>query len=249
MEKQYRLSQTRVALLIDADNVSSLHASELFNKSAAYGSIIVRKAYGVMRGAGFAWKPDVLHRHAIEPVVRFHYVKGKNVSDIALVIDAMELMRLNIVDAICIASNDSDFSLLAMKLRENGVKVYGFGNRPSDSFVASCDEYTHLTLPQAPLLPEGQATTVSDNVEQHPITDISFVKTIISNACDSLDSDDDGWINMALVGAYIRRVDPAFVPKNYGFDKLKPLVESMSDEFEVKYNETTLTASIRQKNK
>ncbi|MGI9337663.1 MAG: NYN domain-containing protein [Gammaproteobacteria bacterium] len=265
MEKHNDTATARVALLIDADNFSPHYATELFNKVAVYGHVIVRKAYGVMT-TGFAWKPEVLHRHAIEPVVRFHYVSGKNVSDFALVIDAMELMRLRTVDAVCIASNDSDFSLLAMKLRENGIKVYGFGDKESSkSFIASCDEYTRLSLPEEPLLPAGQSTDDSADVDksaatdtagQSPVapadikksatTDITGIKKIISDACDSLKSDDKGWILMSTVGEYIRRVAPAFTPQNYGFNKLWLLVESMPD-FEVKYDKSITTASMRRK--
>ncbi|MGI9337276.1 MAG: NYN domain-containing protein [Gammaproteobacteria bacterium] len=266
MEKHNDTSTARVALLIDADNFSSHYATELFNKAAVYGHVIVRKAYGVMT-TGFAWKPEVLHRHAIEPVVRFHYVSGKNVSDFALVIDAMELMRLQTVDAICIASNDSDFSLLAMKLRENGIKVYGFGDKASaKSFIASCDEYTRLSLPEEPLLPAGQtppdsadagkpaATDTAGqspvapaNVEKSATTDITGIKKIISDACDSLDGDDAGWIYLGGVTTYLKRVDAAFTPKQYGFGKMLALVESMCDTFEVRHDKKKLTVHIRKK--
>lgn len=249
MEKQNDLMQPRVALLIDADNFSARQAEALFGKAAVYGNIIVRKAYGVGMGSGFKWSPEVLHRYAIEPVVRFHYASGKNVADIALVIDAMELMRRQTVDAVCIASNDSDFSLLAMKLRENGIKVYGFGdNSPASAFISSCDEYTNVTLPddvsEGALLPREGAGVPPERTVPVQTAEITDIKKIIHAACDSLNSDDEGWINMAAVGTYIRRVNPAFSPKNYGFSKLRELVESM-DDFDVNYDKATQTNSVR----
>ena len=136
----------RVALLIDTDNISDAYADELFNGAATYGNIIVRKGYGVFQTTGgIGWRKEIILRHAIEPVARHVYVSGKNITDFALVIDALDLAYREIVDVICIVSNDSDFSLLAMKLREIGVKVCGFGtsNAP-ESFVNTCEEFVRL---------------------------------------------------------------------------------------------------------
>ena len=135
----------RVALLIDTDNVPDGHADELFKRVAVYGNIIVRKGYGVFQTTGIRWRKEIVLGYAIEPVARHTYASGKNVTDFALVIDALDLAYRKAVDVICIVSNDSDFSLLAMKLREIGIKVCGFGtSSASESFVNACEEFVWL---------------------------------------------------------------------------------------------------------
>ncbi|WOV91050.1 MAG: NYN domain-containing protein [Candidatus Zeuxoniibacter abyssi] len=233
-----------VALLIDVDNISPKHADALFKKAASYGNIIVRRAYG--QGVpNFPWPKEVILAYAIEPVMRFVSIPGKNISDIALVIGAMDLMNHKTVDKICIASDDSDFSLLAMKLRENDIKVYGFGTeKAQQSFVASCDEFNRLSVgddkQDSELQPEPTKTTKMEE-------DIANIRKAIMDACNSIIGDDEGWVNLATVGQYLRRVNPAFSVKDYGYSNLTKLVDSLA-EVEVKHDEKTSTG-IRKKQK
>ncbi len=224
-------AHARVALLIDADNVGDAHADDLFKKAAFYGNVIVRRAYGVMKN--FPWKKEILHRYAITPVARPVYVAGKNITDITLVIDAMDLAHRKIINAVCIASNDSDFSPLAMKLRENGIPVYGFGDkRAPSSFRASCDGFNYL-LPDS----EESESEKPDSEKPRKKLESSPTKDLAKNLKDACMhcSDDDGWAFMVAVADYLKRIDPGFSPQNYGHVKFKKLMESM-DGFEIDGN-------------
>ena len=233
----------RVALLIDADNISRTHADALFKKAASYGDIIIRRAYGQV-APHFPWSKEIILAYAIESVMRFVSVPGKNIADIALVIDAMDLTYRKTVDKICIASDDSDFSLLAMKLRENGIEVYGFGTeKAQQSLVASCNEFNRLSAGDD----KRDSEQKLDPTKTVEMEDIADIRKAVMDACDSLTSDDEGWVNLGTVGKYLRRVNPAFSVKDYGFSSLVKLVERLA-EIEVKHNENT-SPSIRKKQK
>jgi len=217
-------SQVRVALLIDADNIDDQHADAIFKDAAEMGNVIVRRGYG---GMPFPWKKEKVLRYAIEPVARFVNVPRKNVTDIALIIHALELAYQKVVDVICIASNDSDFSLLAMKLRELGIKVYGFGNSHAQkSFVYSCDSFVRLvsedpkqgTLQQADseeiVLPEPETIQTMEEVEN-----------LLKEACSRCE-DDNGWAQIIKVVNYIRRLHPDFSPQDYGHEKFSLLIKA-----------------------
>ncbi len=224
----------RVALLIDAENVPDKYADTLFEKAASYGDIIVRRAYSTSSSNRtnpdrYGWKQDILLKYAIQPVVNIAHKAGKNVDDIAMVIDAIELTLHKSVDAICIASSDSDFSLLAMKLRENGMRVYGFGEAKAlQSFVVSCDEFFRF-----PVDTDESAQTTSDAAGKQTASPDTNGKqqqahllTMLRKACDELPSDDEGWFHLGGVGSYLKRIDPAFSVQNYGFGSLSDLVGS-----------------------
>ena len=228
----------RVALLIDTDNVLDVHADELFNRAAVYGNIIVRKGYGVLRTDGFKWRKEVIFRHAIEPVARYVYVSGKNVTDFALVIDALDLAYREIVDVICIVSDDSDFSLLAMKLREIGVKVCGFGtHRASQVFISACDQFVRLEPKQdkSPELIKEDSNVTEDSDDSIHGLEEKDISKILAEACEHC-RDEDGWTNLGGVGSYLRRINPAFSVKNYGnHNTLTDLVKSLN-EYEFGHN-------------
>lgn len=238
---QLNADQARVALLIDVDNIPEQCSSDLFEKAAVYGNIVVRKGYGAFVSAsGMKWKKETLHKYAIEPIIRFVYVSGKNVADIALVIDAMDMAHRKIVDTVCIASNDSDFSLLAMKLRENDIRVYGFGDdKASKAFVSSCDKFIRIRTTDIIPIPNTEvASPDSPDIRQNSdqatnifTEDITQIKGIIFAACDEY-GDDNGFALLSSVGKYLKRIRPDFSPQNYGYEKLLSLVEG-TDGFEV----------------
>ena len=243
----------RVALLIDTDNVSGAHADELFKRAAAYGNIIVRKGYGVFQSGGINWQKEIFFRYAIEPVARHVYVSGKNITDFALVIDALDLAYRGIVDVICIASNDSDFSLLAMKLREIGIKVYGFGTHSAmQAFINTCDQFVRLEPKQDELqksITENSADS-SQVLEERDVdkkqsdlkesTQENFadstqaleekdIRKMLGEAYDNC-HDYDGWVLLSEVGGYLTRINPAFSAKNYGkYETLTELVNSLEE--------------------
>lgn len=236
------VAHVKVALLIDADNVGDKHADDLMKKAAFYGNVIVRRAYGVM--SNFQWKQEALHRYAITPVACPVYVSKKNTTDIMLAIDAMDLTRHQNINTVCIASNDSDFSPLAMKLREYGIAVYGFGNEKAQkSFIASCDGFNYLSTnseesdadSEKPVS-EKSDTESSKTVSEKPNTPPKKTtnKKLIKNLTDACTEygDNDGWAYMGAIVNYLKRINPEFSPKNYGHAKFKKLIESL-EGFEV----------------
>ena len=250
MTKDDSTQTPRVALLIDADNVNASYAGDLLTHAAKYGDVIVRKGYGGL-GQGFPWKKESMLKFAIEPVARYAYVSGKNVADIALVIDAMDLTYRKIVDVICLASNDSDFSLLAMKLREKGIKVYGFGEAKAlAAFVSSCDGFVYLSgnndedkSSEKTAAKKSAAKTTNADAETKPSAETPpklspQIKRHFSDAYDNCGGENGGWVDLGEVAKYMQRIDPAFSPKKYGFSKLKNLVESTED-FHLKWDNAT----------
>ena len=260
----------RVALLIDTDNVSDVHADELFKRVAVYGNIVVRKGYGVLRTDGFKWRKQVIFRHAIEPVARYVYLSGKNVTDFALVIDALDLAYREIVDMICIVSDDSDFSLLAMKLREIGVKVCGFGtHRASQPFISACDQFVRLGPKQDELQTSitENSTDSSQVLEEKDVdkeqsdlkesTQENFadstqtleekdIRKMLGEAYDNC-HDYDGWVLLSEVGGYLTRINPEFSAKNYGeYKTLTELVNSL-EEYEIHNDPVRLETKIKKK--
>lgn len=240
------IHNTRVALLIDTDNVPYKYASELFKGAAVYGSVIIRKGYGVLRpDTGNFWKKEIIFEHAIEPVVRYEYAAGKNITDFALVIDALDLAYRNIVDVICIASNDSDFSLVTMKLREVGVKVCGFGtHEAAKSFVNACDQFVRVGPKQ-----EESQTLIKESSNLTNTASASEEKDIGKMVAEAYENCNNigGWVQLATVGQYLRRIDPAFSVKDYGDYKiLTELVESLG-EYQIDSNSGRFGIIIRKK--
>ena len=240
----------RVALLIDTDNVLDVHADELFKRVAVYGNIVVRKGYGVLRSDGFKWRKDIMFRHAIEPVARYVYVRGKNITDFALMIDALDLAYREIVDVICIVSNDSDFSLLAMKLREIGVKVCGFGTHSAaQAVISACDQFVRLGPQQDELQKsitensadsnqvsekktEPKESTQESSDDSAQTLEEKDIRKMLGEVYDNC-HDYDGWVLLSEVGRYLTRINPAFSAKNYGdYKTLTELVKSL-DEYEI----------------
>jgi hypothetical protein len=212
---------TRLAVLIDADNSTASVTKELLEEVAKYGTPTVKRAYGDWTTPHLAGWKEQLHRHAIQPVQQFAYTRGKNSTDSALIIDAMDLLYAGNLEGFVIVSSDSDFTRLATRLRESGVTVYGLGRRSTPTaFVEACDRFIYLDLlsqePQVPLQPPSD--------EQGPPPDL---RPILSTAISST-SKDDGWSNLAEVGSYLTKSHPAFDPRDYGHAKLGELVRAQS---------------------
>lgn len=214
----------RLAVLIDADNASSRIAPRLFEEIARIGEASVRRIYGDFSGTRLKSWADVLAKHAIKAHQNFAYTSGKNASDIALVIDAMDLLHTGRFDGFCLVSSDSDFTGLASRIREQGVDVYGFGEQKTpESFRQACRRfiYTENLLPEAPALDEegGQDTRPTD-ARKPPTAAAPLIKTAISQL-----DDDGGWVPLGGVGQRLAQLATDFDPRNYGQSKLSDLVE------------------------
>lgn len=214
-------SNPRLAVLIDSDNA---HAAipvidELMAEVSRYGTATIRRAYGDWTTDNLKKWKAILHKQAIQPIQQFSYTSGKNSTDSALIIDAMDILHAGNVDGFCLVSSDSDFTRLATRIREAGLTAYGFGERKTpDPFVAACDKFIYIEI----LRPEPE-----EEVKAAPGDDLGKLKPLMIAAVDA-NVRDDGWAALGGIGSHIGKVLPAFDPRNYGFKKLSDLVRSLS---------------------
>lgn len=234
-DRSQTTSDRRIALLIDADNVSHGKIAAILAELAKYGTANIRRAYGDWAGASLKnWK-DKLHDFAIRPIQQFSYSTGKNATDIALVIDAMELLYTQKLDAFCLVSSDADFTPLVMQLKANGHDVYGFGERKTPApFVNACTTFLYLdsledteptAVPAAPAKqPKAKTTTAapskapnekpSDKRADKSLSQDTTLVTILRGAVEAT-AQDDGWAAMSAAGSAVKRQAP-IDPRNYG---------------------------------
>jgi uncharacterized LabA/DUF88 family protein len=216
----------RLAVLIDADNARPSITEGLLAEVAKYGTAHVKRAYGDWTGTSLKGWKDQLLTQSIQPIQQFAYTTGKNATDAAMVIDAMDLLYSGRFDGFCIVSSDSDFTRLAARLRESGLTVYGFGERKTPQpFVAACDKFIYtenLTHPQSDVAPtETAAKPKTATATQKLKADTGLVNQL-RNAVEAA-SDDDGWAHLGSVGNIITKQRPDFDPRNYGYAKLSDL--------------------------
>jgi uncharacterized LabA/DUF88 family protein len=211
----------RLAVLIDSDNTTARLTEELLAEIAKYGTPTIKRAYGDWTTQHLAgWKEELL-RHAIQPVQQFAYTRGKNSTDSALIIDAMDLLYAGNVEGFALVSSDSDFTRLATRLRESGMTVYGLGRRSTpEPFVAACDRFIYLEL----LASEPQQLPPTETADE-PSPPRPDLRRILTAAISST-SKDDGWSNLGEVGSYLSKSHAAFDPRDYGHAKLGELVRA-----------------------
>jgi NYN domain/OST-HTH/LOTUS domain len=208
----------RLAVLIDADNASSQIADGLFEEIAKIGEASVRRIYGDFSGQRMKGWNSVLSRHAIIPQQQFAYVTGKNASDIALVIDAMDLLHSGRFDGFCLVSSDSDFTRLAARIREQGVDVYGFGaQKTPESFRQACRRFIYTEN----LMPGGSQD--AERSAARPLQKPAGATPILRRVIDQMESE-DGWVRLSAFGRRLDNLAPDFDPRTYGFNKLSDLV-------------------------
>lgn len=215
----------RLAVLIDADNAQPGIVEGLLAEVAKYGTAHVKRAYGDWTGTNLrGWKEHLLDQ-SIQPIQQFAYTSGKNATDAAMVIDAMDLLYSDRFDAFCLVSSDSDFTRLAARIRESGLTVYGFGERKTPKpFVAACDKFIYienLAYDQASAMPTA-ATPASPTPAAKLKQDTALVN-LLRNAVEAA-SDEDGWAPLASVGHIITKQRPEFDSRNYGYAKLSELI-------------------------
>jgi uncharacterized LabA/DUF88 family protein len=210
----------RLAVLIDADNISAKVASDLFEELAGYGNLTVKRAYGDWTTTHLGGWKDQLHQYAISPMQQFAYTTGKNSTDSALIIDAMDLLYSSNLDGFVLVSSDSDFTRLATRLRESGMTVYGIGARKTpQAFRDACDKFTFLEV-----LRDAQETESSEPVAREAVRDPGGLQSLLVKALNKTASDDDDWSALGALGSHLNRIDPSFDPRAYGFARLTDLV-------------------------
>ncbi|MEV0360633.1 NYN domain-containing protein [Nocardia sp. NPDC050697] len=219
-------NQMRLAVLIDADNASPVMAEPLLAEIAKYGTAHVKRAYGDWTSTNLSgWKSHLL-RLSIQPVQQFGWTTGRNATDAALIIDAMDLLYSGRFDGFCLVSSDSDFTRLAARLRESGLTVFGMGERKTPrAFVAACDKFVYVEN----LTPEQPASTAA---KKHSTKAPSSELTPLVTAAVEASSDEDGWSHLGAVGNYLSKKQPDFDTRTYGYTKLKLLIEALG-AFEV----------------
>ncbi|ACN17904.1 conserved hypothetical protein [Desulforapulum autotrophicum HRM2] len=210
------IENQKLAVMIDADNAQASICSELLAEIAKFGVASVKRAYGDWTTSHLKGWKEHLHKHAIQPIQQFSYTIGKNSTDSSLIIDAMDLLHEQRLDGFCLVSSDSDFTRLATRIRESGLTVYGFGEKKTpEAFVSACDKFVYTEI----LRPQNK-----DNIPRE--SDETELKAILVSAINAVSKDDE-WAPLAGVGGYINKKYPSFDSRNYGYDKLGKLVESL----------------------
>ena len=212
-------SQNRIAVLIDADNAQPSITDGLLTEVAKYGVASVKRIYGDWTTPSLAGWKSVLLEYSIQPVQQFRYTVGKNSTDSAMIIDAMDLLYTKRFDGFCLVSSDSDFTRLASRIREGGLLVYGFGEKKTPkAFVSACDKFIFTEVLR---FQENAEPAVKPKTANQLKRDAKLV-ALLRNALDAA-SDESGWAHLGAVGSNIAKQAPEFDPRNYGFSKLGEL--------------------------
>lgn len=235
------LNDLRLAVLIDADNIPYSNVRGMLEEIAKYGTPTFKRIYGDWTRPTIAgWKP-VLLENAITPVQQYSYTKGKNSTDSAMIIDAMDILYSGNVNGFCLVSSDSDFTRLATRLREAGMKVIGLGERKTPSpFIVACDKFIYLEIlnpavpsePAQPKKKKGKGIHAKQkNEENDTQSQMRKTRSLISSSISDL-ADENGWAFLGDVGNLILKKQPDFDPRNFGFAKLTPLIKSLDYEID-----------------
>lgn len=212
-------SNDKLAVLIDADNAQASSVHELLEEVSRYGTASVKRAYGDWSTPQLKKWQQELNTHTIKPVQQFAYTKGKNATDSALIIDAMDLLHTGDLNGFCLVSSDSDFTPLAARIRESGLVVYGFGERKTpEAFVKACDKFIYTDI----LKPPAAKTAKTKAKSKSPSPKKKLVEAVDKASAD------DGWAHLGAVGTMLLKNDPSFDSRNYGFRKLVDLVKAQS---------------------
>lgn len=235
------MKEDRLAVLIDADNVPYANIKEMLEEIAKNGTPTIKRIYADWTKPSVSGWKSVLLENAITPIQQYSYTTGKNSSDSAMIIDAMDILYSEKVDGFCIVSSDSDFTRLAIRLREAGMKVLGFGEKKTPQpFITACDKFIYLEIlkPETKTVKEVKSKAkVNTKDEVSPLSriDQGLIKLITESVSDL--SDESGWTFLGNLGSYILKKKTDFDPRNYGFPKLYPLIQSIN-KFEIDERET-----------
>lgn len=239
--------ELKLAVLIDADNVPYSNVKGMMEEIAKFGTPTTKRIYADWtKPNANGWK-NVLLEHAITPVQQYSYTIGKNSSDSALIIDAMDLLYSGKLDGFCIVSSDSDFTRLAIRLRESGMKVIGIGEKKTpNAFIVACDRFIYIEVLDGATQKKKQTKSsiidtkkvIEKATTQKPLNKIdesiiALIESSIEDICD-----DDGWAFLGDVGNLIVKKKPEFDPRNYGFTKLTPMLKSLTDILEIDERES-----------
>jgi len=222
-----------MAVLIDGDNIPSAHVKEMMAEIAKYGNPTIKRIYGDWTRPGLTKWKNLLLENAITPIQQYGYTTGKNATDSAMIIDAMDILYSGKVNGFCLVSSDSDFTRLATRLKEAGMQVIGIGEKKTPNpFIVACDKFIYIEILKK---------QTEEKIENKEITELivdSITKKeikLISATINDL-SDEEGWAFLGDVGSLLQKKQPNFDSRNYGFEKLTPLIKSTGN-FEIERRE------------
>jgi uncharacterized LabA/DUF88 family protein len=228
-------SNINLAVLIDGDNIPSAYVKEMIEEIAKYGNPTIKRIYGDWTKPNLSKWKNLLLENAITPIQQYGYTTGKNATDSAMIIDAMDILYSEKVNGFCLVSSDSDFTRLATRLREAGMKVIGIGEKKTPNpFIVACDKFIYIEILKSKsenLEHDSEKEDTKESIDNITRKDIQLIKTTITDV-----SDDDGWAFLGDVGSLLQKKQPNFDSRNYGFDKLTPLIKSI-DIFELEQRE------------
>lgn len=221
MEKNLNL-----AVLIDGDNIPSAHVKEMMEEIAKYGNPTIKRIYGDWTKPNLSKWKNLLLENAITPIQQYGYTAGKNATDSAMIIDAMDILYSEKVSGFCLVSSDSDFTRLATRLREAGMKVIGIGEKKTPNpFIVACDKFIYIEIIRNQSEKKEDSTEkdkIKESLDKITRKEIKLLSSTISDL-----SDEDGWAFLGDVGSLLQKKQPNFDSRNYGFEKLTPLIKSI----------------------
>ncbi|NQU34204.1 MAG: NYN domain-containing protein [Bacteroidetes bacterium] len=225
-----------LAVLIDGDNIPSAYVKEMMEEIAKYGNPTIKRIYGDWTKPNLSKWKNLLLENAITPIQQYGYTTGKNATDSAMIIDAMDILYSEKVNGFCLVSSDSDFTRLATRLREAGMQVIGIGEKKTPNpFIVACDKFIYIEIlknQSKDQESENEKDIPRDIVDSITAKEIKFIASTIRDL-----SDDDGWAFLGDVGSLLQKKQPNFDPRNYGFQKLTPLIKS-TGKFEIEQRES-----------
>jgi uncharacterized LabA/DUF88 family protein len=228
----------KLAVLIDGDNIPSAYITEMMEEIAKYGNPTIKRIYGDWTKPHLTKWKNLLLEHAINPIQQYGYTTGKNATDSAMIIDAMDILYSQKVDGFCLVSSDSDFTRLATRLREASMHFIGIGEKKTPSpFIAACDKFIYIEILKNSAEESDSGTSKNKTTPKAGVDKLTQKEIkLISATIDDL-ADDDGWAFLGDVGNLLQKKQPNFDSRNYGFQKLTPLIRSIS-RFEVDERES-----------
>lgn len=230
----------KIALMIDGDNAQPKLITKILVEVSKYGSLTIRRIYGDWTTPQMkSWK-DRLNEHAIQPIQQFRYTVGKNATDSAMIIDAMDILHSNTVDAFCLVSSDSDYTRLATRIREEGIFVLGIGKKQTPKpFVNACNVFIYTEN----LDEDDDENGDGNDKSKRSLASVKKRRSkrreaipVLTEAFD-MSVQDDGWAHLSVIGSALSKIDPGFDPRTYGYKQLSQLMKSLPDVFELKFSD------------
>jgi uncharacterized LabA/DUF88 family protein len=227
--------RSKIAMLIDGDNAQSSLLSQMLVEAGRHGQVTVRRIYGDWTTNNMnSWK-DTLNYHAFQPIQQFRYTVGKNATDSAMIIDAMDILHSSVVEGFCLVSSDSDYTRLATRIRETGIFVMGIGEKKTPkAFVNACDVFvfTENLVEEKKTTQKKKSPTNNTKKKKEEIDPLPTLSKAFEMSVDQ-----DGWSPLASMGQAVYQVDPSFDPRTYGHKQLSRMIAKLKDKFEIRTQE------------